>query len=87
MPQVILSLYLTDSVNFRIYIGTYDEENEMITTECNGGDSIYVEKRLNLGPRGVWKSVKIEDQTTYSISDLKKRHAVVICRCESPSVF
>jgi len=52
------------------------EENEMITTQCNGGDSIYVEKKLNLGPRGIWNSVKIEDRATYSISDLKKRRVV-----------
>jgi hypothetical protein len=28
------SEYLTDSVNFRVYLGTYDDEDEMIITKC-----------------------------------------------------
>ncbi|MBL7750391.1 MAG: hypothetical protein JNN29_03360 [Chitinophagaceae bacterium] len=38
-----VSDYLTDSSNFRIYIGTFDNANENFTYECKG-DSIYIEK-------------------------------------------
>ena len=37
------SRYLTDSVTFRKYLGTFDEEDGMIITRCNG-DQITVEQ-------------------------------------------
>jgi hypothetical protein len=66
--------YLTDSVNFRIYLGTYDEEDEMIVVKCNGGDSIYVEKKVRIGPRRKGASFRTEEKTGFSIEDLKRKH-------------
>jgi hypothetical protein len=38
-----ISDYLTDSINFRMYIGTFDNAHENFTYECKG-DSVYIEK-------------------------------------------
>jgi hypothetical protein len=46
----------------------------MIFVKYNGGDSIYVEKRLFPRLRAVKDSFKTEEKTGYSIEDLKKQH-------------
>ena len=64
-----VSTYLTDSANFRIYTGTYFEDEENMSYECNG-DSILVCKI------SVEHSVKFEavSNKTYSIDLLKRNH-------------
>ncbi len=64
------SLYLTDSTNFKLYIGTYDEEGEMIKTKCRG-DSICVEKSISTSSMPEWNFRKIVDKKSYSLKDLK----------------
>jgi hypothetical protein len=81
--------YLTDSVNFRIYTGTFDDENGYIYYKCSG-DSITVGKKEQInqifkidssvvdGKRTITPNLnytlKTTNKTTYSLTDLKKRH-------------
>src|ERR1700733_1427192 len=48
--------YLTDSVNFRIYVGTYDDETESLYYTFKG-DSVYVEKVLRIDDTSLMKTV------------------------------
>ena len=59
---------LTDSTNFRIYIGTYDNGHEAYSYGCKG-DSIYIYK---ITGRQENKN-KIVSTTAYSFSELKKK--------------
>lgn len=63
-----VSDYLTDSTNFRIYIGTYDNGDEGYSYECKG-DSINVYK---ITGRRENKN-KIISTTVYSLSELRKK--------------
>ena len=62
-----VSDYLTDSTNFRMYIGTYDNADGGYSFICKG-DSVYIYKVEQHSPKN-----KILDIKTYSISELKKR--------------
>jgi len=73
------SYYLTDSTNFRIYVGDYYEENEMISYHCSG-DSIFATKSQNTGvlyydingkTSTIYKNVSIQK---FSLKQLKKRN-------------
>ena len=66
------SEYLTDFANFRIYLGTYDEDNEHIKTEFTG-DQIKVEKSVDTSSMDEWNWQKVVERKTYSLEDLKKR--------------
>ena len=66
------SEYLTDTVNFRVYVGTYDEEDEMITTKCKG-DSVYITKTKQTSADHQWDIPKILETKSYGLKDLKKR--------------
>ena len=61
---------LTDSVDFRIYIGTFDDENGGFYYRCNG-DSIIVQE-LDSSDRAAKQ--KIVSEKIYSIAHLKKYH-------------
>ncbi len=65
------SVYLTDSLNYRQYIDTYDEGEEGIYTRCNG-DSIIVEKWEESNSPLLWQ--KPFEKKIYSLSYLKKHH-------------
>jgi hypothetical protein len=67
------SVYLTDSTNFRVYIGTYNNEDEHIIPKCNG-DSIIVEKTLNTSSMHEWNFQKVIETKTYSFKKLKQDH-------------
>jgi hypothetical protein len=67
------SKYLTDSVNFQVYLGTFDEEDEMIITKCKG-DSIYTAKTTKTSSDSRWDESKVIEAKTYNIEDLKKQH-------------
>jgi hypothetical protein len=67
------SHYLTDSVNFRIYLGTYDEADEMIATKCKG-DKIYTTKTKKTSFKSDWDQPKIISKTNFSLKRLKKEH-------------
>jgi hypothetical protein len=61
-----VSEYLTDSINFRIYIGTFDNAHEAYSFECFG-DSIKVSKRVDDSN----ENRKVESVRFYSYSQLK----------------
>lgn len=63
-----VSDYLTDSVNFRIYVGTYDNADEGYSYECTG-DSVYV---LKITGRRKNEN-KIVDKKVYSLLGLEKK--------------
>jgi hypothetical protein len=67
------SVYLTDSVNFRLYIGTYDNNDEHIIPKCNG-DNIVVEKTKNTSSINEWNWPKVIETKIYSIKKLKQKH-------------
>ena len=60
--------YLTDSVNFRKYIGSYDDEQGMISFRCKE-DSIFVytEDRID-------NKLKMTDTIMYLVKALKADH-------------
>jgi hypothetical protein len=64
--------YLTDSTNFRVYLGSYDDENGYIYCKING-DNIYVEQREHgkgLSPQ--WDTMKVSARAIYSLKSLKR---------------
>lgn len=63
-----VSDYLTDSTNFRVYIGTYDNGDEGYSYECKG-DSIKVYK---ITGRRENKN-KIVGTTVYNLSELREK--------------
>ena len=66
--------YLTDSVNFRVYLGTFDDENGYIYCKIDG-DNIYVEQREHgKGSSPQWDTLKVISRKTLNIKDLKKQH-------------
>ncbi|HEY4322840.1 MAG TPA: hypothetical protein VGN20_02610 [Mucilaginibacter sp.] len=67
------SLYLTDSLSFRLYEGTYDEGDGAIVTTCKG-DNISVEKYAHetLGQNS--GELRTIEKKTYSLKDLKDSH-------------
>jgi hypothetical protein len=69
------SEYLTDSVNFRKYLGTYDVGYEQIDITCKG-DSIIVTKTSSefIGPRG--NDPKVLARQSYSLTRLRKSHVL-----------
>src|SRR5688572_2842400 len=42
----MISAYLTDSTNFRVYLRTYDNAHEGIAFECYGSDSVSVSRQI-----------------------------------------
>jgi hypothetical protein len=81
--------YLTDSLNFKIYAGTFDDENGYILYKCSGDsisiekvehtnevfklDSTIVDKKLVITPNLKYK-LTIVSSKVYSLKDLKKQH-------------
>lgn len=66
----IVSAYLTDSVNFRVYLHTYDNAHERIAFECKGEDSICI---YNQTFDTTTNKFKIVNTTIYRLSDLRKK--------------
>ena len=58
--------YLTDSVNFRLYVGKRDDEHENFVYECKI-DSVFIEK-IDLSGN----SKRILETKAYSLKELKK---------------
>lgn len=60
--------WITDSINFRLFLGSFDEIEGGFSYKCNG-DTIYVMQR----PDAIAGNPKDTSVTTiYKISDLKK---------------
>jgi len=73
--------YLTDSANFRKYIGDWDEEHERYLYTCKG-DSVYILKRVSGnrwakwdttadGKRTVVSNLDTTETLTFSLTQLK----------------
>ena len=76
--------YLTDSINFKKYIGDWDEEHETYRYHC-AGDSIYVMKTVRGNRWAEWDtaangmislkaSLDTIENLAFSISQLKKQN-------------
>jgi hypothetical protein len=61
--------YLTDSLDFRLYIGKFDNEHENFSYVCNG-DSIRI---MRLGVETFGPKMKITDSKLLSLADLKNK--------------
>ena len=59
----IISAYLTDAVNFRIYIRTYDDPHEAIRIDCKDPDTIVV---FYLTQEAATEKYLIQDSMAYS---------------------
>jgi hypothetical protein len=83
-PAGVNEDYLTDSVNFRMYVGKWDDEHENYSYICKG-DSIEIEKFAENEEGLSWQtdssngstylkgdSMKMIETKTYNILDLKK---------------
>jgi hypothetical protein len=57
--------YLTDSVNFRLYVGKRDDEHENFTYQCKA-DSIFI-KKIDSSK----KEVQVLETSAYSLKELK----------------
>ena len=66
----MISAYLTDSANFRIYLRTYDNAHEGIAFECKGNDSVSVYKQIT---DTATNRFKIVSTIVYSLSELRKK--------------
>jgi hypothetical protein len=65
--------YLTDSVSFRHYIGTFDPEHERYTYTCNG-DSIDI-KKFRRGDSDVPDTVaKLMEHKVINLAILRREH-------------
>ena len=69
----LIAEYLTDSKNFRLYIGSYDEHDEKIITQCKG-DSIIVEKLGSTSATADGSFRTVIESHAYSLKALKKKH-------------
>lgn len=67
----LTSTYLTDSTMFRLYLGTFDEESEIISVQVNG-DQIVVDQGSNY--RHASEPHPIHE-TIYSLAKLRQEHA------------
>ena len=66
------SEWLTDSINFRIFIGTFDESEGGFSFKCSG-DTVFITQR----PDSIAGNPKKASVTTfYKISDLQKKQNV-----------
>ena len=66
----MISVYLTDSTNFRIYLRTYDNAHESIGFECKGEDSVNVYNQVIDTATNKFKTVMSK---VYSLSELRKK--------------
>ena len=67
------SEYLTDDVNFRLYLGEYDENDLPINVTCKG-DSVTIERSSNENIDPYWSKPIVLERKTYSVKDLRKQH-------------
>ena len=68
-PAGVDADYITDSVNFRLYAGKFDNEHENISFWCSG-DSLVIEKIADVDFSGVRKVI---DTRVFSIKELKSK--------------
>ena len=72
-PAGVDAEYLTDSVNFRHFVGKIDEEHERYTYKCQG-DSIYIKKFVHGNdPVSDTKETLVEEKVV-DLRALKAQH-------------
>jgi hypothetical protein len=64
--------YLTDSTNFRIYVGGHDPEHNLFSCDCHG-DSVIVTK-FDRGRESHYRYQKTLSTTVYSLQELRSKH-------------
>jgi hypothetical protein len=67
----LTSMYLTDSTRFRLYLGTFDEESEIIHVQVEG-DQVVVYKASNYRHDSEPPPIH---ETIYSLAKLRQEHA------------
>ncbi|MBK0381264.1 hypothetical protein [Mucilaginibacter segetis] len=70
MATDVNSVYLTDSLSFRLYLGIYDVDGEHIDTKCEG-DTLVVTKKERTSDRSEWNFERITERKTYSLKQLR----------------
>ncbi|MFX1705666.1 hypothetical protein PV783_16990 [Chitinophaga sp. CC14] len=65
----IMGEYLTDSTNFRMFVGTFDNAHETFSYKCEG-DSVLIYKRVTGADGSTWV---VKSLRTFSLLDLKKK--------------
>jgi hypothetical protein len=68
-PAGVDEQYLTDSFNFRFFVGKVDNEHENFNYTCKG-DSIIITKVAKVDISSIWPVIETR---IFSISDLKKK--------------
>ena len=68
-PAGVDADYLTDSLNFRLYVGKWDNEHENFNYTCTG-DSVLIKK---LGIIDTTGEFQIIEKRVYSLQELKKK--------------
>ena len=68
-PAGVDADYITDSVNFRLYVGKFDNEHEIYRYSCSG-DSLLIRKFAVLDFSGIRKVI---DTRVFSIKELKSK--------------
>ncbi len=66
----LIAHYLTDSVNFRVFIGEFDNSKKHFSYKCKG-DSLFIYK---MSKRKNENSYKLEKLDSYSLSKLERMH-------------
>jgi len=61
--------YLTDSLNFRLYVGKWDNEHENFHLMCDG-DSVIIEKLDRVDTTSFLKAIETKK---YSLKELKSK--------------
>jgi hypothetical protein len=66
--------YFTDSINFRIYMGHFDDESELLYPIINKDSLIIVKKGYKKGYYYGQENMEIKERKVYSFTDLKHKH-------------
>jgi len=66
----LYSKWLTDSTNFRMFLGTFDDVWSLIEIECQG-DNVFIKKLAEQKTDTVYKVI---NEKRYNIGNLKKQN-------------
>ena len=78
--------YLTDSLTFRMYVGTVDEEHDFYTYESRG-DSLYIKKILTGNKNCRWVTTKDSLQTVLCDTEVVVRKPITIAQLKTNNKF
>jgi hypothetical protein len=78
--------YLTDSLTFRIYIGTVDEEHDYYTYQCRG-DSLYIKNVLTGNKNCRWEIVQDTLKTVICDTEFVVKKPISIAQLKTNGKF